>query len=90
MTSARAIRGCGRPGAAFGTASSFRVDDGESERDGVADWISHMMRLESTVFEVPVADHWLTRKEALALPTAMFMALALSHHVTDGCSVVIG
>jgi len=35
------------------------------------------------VFEVPVAGHWLAKKEALAVAIAMFMALALSHHVID-------
>jgi hypothetical protein len=40
--------------------------------------------MQCTVFEVPVAGHWLARKKALAVAIAMFMArLALSHHVID-------
>jgi len=42
------------------------------------------------VFQVPVEYQWLARIEALAAATAMFMALALSHHVTYTCGVVIG
>jgi hypothetical protein len=42
------------------------------------------------VFEVPVAYHWLARKEALAVAIRHVHGLALSHHVTDGCRIVIG
>ena len=78
-------------GASASSWSALRPNNAHCTCEQWAEFEGSVLESDSTsVFEVPVADHWLAKIEALALPSAMFMALALSHHVIGGCSVMIG